>query len=101
MKARNAKPSELAIHIHKTYGQLEQHTRSAVQKALRLGDLLLAAKAAVAHGKFGKWVERQVERYMTLARERGVAEQLGLGRLRASAADQCVPNDARPEGFHD
>ena len=71
MKARNAKPSELAIHIRKTYDQLEQHTRSAVQKALRLGELLLAAKAAVAHGKFGKWVERQVERYMTLARERG------------------------------
>ena len=82
MKARNAKPSELAIHIRKTYSQLEQHTRSAVQKALRLGELLLAAKAAVAHGKFGKWVERkcpfserQAERYMTLARERNTLDE--------------------------
>ncbi len=84
-------------HVNTTQHQDEMNPRSLS----RLGELLIAANAAVAHGKFGKWVERQVERYMTLARERGVAEQLGLGRLRASAADQCVPNDARPEGFHD
>src|SRR5215469_12503194 len=69
--------TDLAKQINDHLKEMEETTnrvkQTVLQQALRLGELLLQAKAKVAHGRFGKWLEkncelseRSAQRYMQL-----------------------------------
>jgi hypothetical protein len=69
--------ADLAKQINDHLKEMEETTtrikQTVLQQALRLGELLLQAKAKVGHGKFKAWLERNCElsersaqRYMAL-----------------------------------
>ena len=69
--------ADLAKQINDHLKEMEETTnrikQTVLQQALRLGELLLQAKAKVGHGRFGKWLEkncelseRSAQRYMAL-----------------------------------
>ena len=47
--------------INEAHRLARQHAESAVQYAIRCGELLAAKKAELPHGEFGKWVEANCE----------------------------------------
>lgn len=68
--------SDLASAIAVEHQLVELHANSAVQHALRCGELLLQAKAQLQHGEWLGWLRdnchvgtREAQRYMRLARE--------------------------------
>ncbi len=72
----------LATRINEEHRACEQAARSAVERAIRVGELLAEAKAQVGHGGWYAWLEanctiqkRQAQRYMLLARERDLVEE--------------------------
>lgn len=87
----------LAVDIEHEHEQAQEAFASAVEHAVRCGELLLEAKAEVGHGEWGAWVDehfpasrRSAQGYMRLARH-GVEAQalahLGIeGALRELAA---------------
>ena len=69
--------TDLAKQINDHLKEMEETTnrvkQTVLQQALRLGELLLQAKAKIGHGPFGKWIERKTDlsersaqRYMQL-----------------------------------
>jgi hypothetical protein len=66
---------QLATQIEAKHRAAQEAARSAVEHACRAGELLIEAKAAVTHGKWGRWIEanvtiapRTVRAYMQLAK---------------------------------
>jgi hypothetical protein len=60
-------------HLKEMENTTSQIKQTVLQQALRLGELLLQAKAKIGHGPFGKWIERKTDlsersaqRYMQL-----------------------------------
>jgi len=56
------------------------HLEKAVQKAMRIGELLTVQKAAIEHGQFVQWIEqncpfslRTAQRYMRIHRQGGLS----------------------------
>lgn len=69
-------PADLVMEINDAHRACEAAARSAVEHALRAGELLERAKAGVAHGFWGMWIqdncefsERTAQVYMRVARE--------------------------------
>ena len=67
---------DLARQINQAHRQCERAAQSAVGHAVRCGELLLQAKAAVPHGEWLPWLaancecsERTAQTYMRIARE--------------------------------
>jgi DNA N-6-adenine-methyltransferase (Dam)/Protein of unknown function (DUF3102) len=65
---------DLAQEIEREHAAAARDARSAMEHAIRCGELLLQAKAALAHGEWLPWLEanttvsaRQSQRYMRLA----------------------------------
>src|SRR5262245_9335019 len=52
--------SKLAIYIKTRIYAGERATRVAIEKYLEAGDALISAKARLAHGHFGPWLERNM-----------------------------------------
>ena len=74
--AGHIETTTLAQQINQAHRQCEHAARSAVTHAVRCGELLLHAKAAVPHGGWLPWLaentqvnERTAQLYMRLARE--------------------------------
>ncbi len=68
--------ADLAPAIRAEHEAAQTSARQAVAHAIRAGELLLQAKAALPHGEFGPWLtanvefsERTAQGYMRLARE--------------------------------
>jgi hypothetical protein len=66
----------LAERINEGHRLAESHARSAVEHALRCGELLIEAKAKINHGQWLPWLkancavsERTAQAYVRLARE--------------------------------
>jgi hypothetical protein len=64
----------IAARINEENARLEGDQQTMLERAARIGRLLLEAKAILPHGEFGKWREAnvsvekmQAHRYMTLA----------------------------------
>jgi len=69
-----------------------QAAESAVQHAIRCGDLLIRQKAELPHGEFMPWVVAHCQfRYSTAARYMKAAEQSSLG-VEISALRQLFPS---------
>lgn len=50
-----------AEQINEAHRLARQHAETAVQQAIRCGELLIAKKAALQHGEFGAWVQANCE----------------------------------------
>ncbi len=87
---------ELATQINDEHRLAEDAARSAVDHALRAGELLIEAKGRMKHGEWLPWLEqhceaspRTVQRYIQVARNRGLIEQ-GIASLDDGANASCV-----------
>jgi hypothetical protein len=83
--------SIIAEEIRREVDAAEADFQSAVQHAIRAGELLIEAKAAVGHGNFGPWLKanfpgsrRTAERYMSFFQNRHAVAHL---RTVADAAE--------------
>lgn len=96
--------TEIAVRIRAEHEAAQASAREAVAHAIRAGELLIEAKAALQHGQFGPWLaanvafsERTARGYMRLAgldeaKRQRVADMSLRGALRSLAA----PVDLRP-----
>lgn len=51
----------LAKAANQTHGAVEEAARASLEQARDAGQLLLRAKKAVGHGKWGKWLEKNIK----------------------------------------
>src|SRR5688572_26090830 len=49
--------NQIAIEIKEEHAQFEVAVRESLQRALRIGELLIKAKKTVGHGSWSNWVE--------------------------------------------
>jgi hypothetical protein len=90
----------LAAAIRVEHEQVERHARSAVEHAVRCGELLLEAKTQCCHGHWLPWLEANfpdsewtARNWMRLARNR--ERVLGLPTIRAALAELAEPREER------
>lgn len=80
--------------------------RSAVQHAIRCGELLIEAKATMPHGSFGGWCatlpfdERTAQRYMSAAKwaSKNPTRVSDFTSLRGVHLAMAAPKSAKPDG---
>ena len=90
----------LATRINEAHRECESAARSAVDQAVRAGELLIEAKGKVGHGSWLQWMgdncecsARTAQRYMTVARNRDLIAKttrvadLGVGSQAVAKAD--------------
>lgn len=98
----------LAAEINREHHQAEQMARTAIEHALKAGELLIKAKAQCAHGKWLPWLNnldigtRQAQKYMRLVRHRDSLPNTNSGRIcplneaLAAIAAPSEPEDKQP-----
>lgn len=86
--------ASLAGDIRREHEQASEAFASAVEHAIRCGELLTDAKAQVGHGGWGAWLdehfpasERTARGYMRLAANRQRVADLGQTSIRAALAE--------------
>lgn len=101
----------LAVDINREHRAAQEHATAALQHARRAGELLLEAKASIAHGDWSAWIEqhfdgseRTAQRYARLARRwselEAKAPRMADMTLNAAEALLAEPKPARA-GDHD
>ena len=96
--------TSLAAEINREHEQCEQAFTSAVEHAIRCGELLEEAKAQVQHGEWLPWLadhfaasERTARGYMRLAANRQRVADLDAPSVRAALAELSEPRDDQPD----
>ena len=97
--------AQLANEANANHRLVDAELKSAVQYAVRAGDALIAAKAALHHGQFGPWLDenfcatrRTAQAYMRVAR--GVSDGANakrathFGSIRTALAELADPKPA-------
>jgi len=94
---------QLADDINTQFGLARDHWAESVKYAIKVGELLIDAKAAVRHGEWEKWVEdncpfkiRSAQGYMKAARNKEKAQalaHLGVEKVLKELADNHKPFD--------
>ena len=101
----------LAARINEEHRACEQAVISAVEHAIRAGEMLLEAKERAGHGNWGDWLrenfegsERHAQRYMHIARRKdelnptrvsGLSLRGALRELSAPSEDEGVTDPTR------
>jgi hypothetical protein len=76
-------PAVIAGEVRREHAAVGDHLHSALDRAIRCGDLLIEAKDAVDHCEWGPWLKtaglapRTAQLYMQLARNRNAVAHLG------------------------
>jgi hypothetical protein len=105
--------TDLAARIRVSHEAVRHALRSAVERAMTTGDLLLEAKEKLQHGQWSQWIQehceisdRSARLYMRLAKNRAVIEAAGdvagltlntAVRLLASPKDDAEKGDDKLE----
>ena len=81
----SSKPKISPAELQEAAGRIKALHKQATEHALEIGRELLRIKAALPHGAFAKWVEKECEfkirmaqNYMTLARAAGTSAEIAL-----------------------
>jgi hypothetical protein len=94
---------QLAHEINRQQQLADDHFRTSIDHALRVGQLLLDAKARVPHGEWLTWLaantsvsDRTARGYMQLARQRQIGDRspLGLRDTLRAIAEPRAPGPA-------
>lgn len=105
-KSTRGVPASLTDEIRREHEACEAAAESAVKHGLRCGELLIEAKAKVAHGEWMPYLKENFPRtpqtaaaYMRLARNRGQIESASSIRaaLKELAAPKAEPSGDRAE----
>jgi hypothetical protein len=75
---------ELVTKINEGHAWLLKSSQSVLERAIKVGDMLIEAKSIVAHGHFLKWIEtncngmsdKTAERYMKLAENKAKLSEI-------------------------
>src|SRR5260370_37386497 len=77
-----------ADEINERYHNIVRHGEAAFAEAIRIGELLVANKAAVRHGDWVKWIEKNIvfdirtaQNYMRLFEQRDVLKNESVSYL--------------------
>lgn len=99
-------PAELTTEIATEHEAAQSAFRSAVEHAIRCGELLIEAKAQLPHGGWGEWIagnfpasDRTARGYMRLARYGEEVNRQGLADLGIEVALKQLAAPKAPE-FH-
>lgn len=105
--------SDLAAEINREHKAAQDAARSALEHAIRAGELLIQAKEGIAHGEWGKWLqdnvevsERTAQAYMRTAKHKGELVDPKTQRvadlpLREALAQLAEPKHSADEGDSD
>jgi hypothetical protein len=95
---------EIASRVNDEYALMTGDMTRAVQRAIRIGELLTQAKADVAHGEWLPWIqqnlvfsERHARKYMQVYANRSRVADLGASSLREAVALLAEPKDEPAE----
>jgi hypothetical protein len=98
----------LADEINALHNQISALGKTMLEKAIRIGELLVAAKAAVSHGLWLKWLDKNVKfdrttafRYMRIFERRDELNVAGVQHLTdayALLAKKTAHEPARAKG---
>jgi len=84
----NALAQQRANEIVRLHGEIEGYYKASLERAIRIGELLVEQKEALPHGQWGPWVaehlpftERTASRYMRLHTERDRLESDSVSDL--------------------
>jgi len=100
----SSKPKISSAELQEAAGRIKVLHKKATEHALEIGRELLRIKAALPHGAFAKWVEKECEfkirmaqNYMTLARAGASSEEIALvpSTLRVYLSNSTPPTVRR------
>jgi hypothetical protein len=90
--ALTAECRAIATPINREHQLARQHRDSAIEHAIRCGQMLADVKAGLPHGQFGKWIEAHCDfAYSTAARYLKASKQKSTG-VEISTLSSLVPS---------
>ena len=99
-----AERSEAATEIARLHGEVESAIRTSLEKAMRIGELLVETKANLGHGRFLPWVEanlpftdRTARSYMRIHRDRDRLKSESVSNLTGAYKLLSTPHGDSPD----